>query len=129
MKFEVAEFVGDREALPCEAVGGVEPDHGAGVVAVEHPLHLDPPELGAARGQHERNLGPQVRDASLPGAGLWSYVDIYDLADAIVLAVQSGLLGHEVMYVASPDYAGGHDFERVLRACHASGSSCGRWPV
>jgi UDP-glucose 4-epimerase len=69
-------------------------------------------------GNYERNLGPQVRDASLPGAGLWSYIDVYDLADAIVLAVQSDLPGHEVLYVASPDNAGGHDFQRVLRACY-----------
>jgi nucleoside-diphosphate-sugar epimerase len=64
---------------------------------------------------YERNLGPQVRDASSLSAGLWSYVDAYDLADAIVLAVQSDLPGHEVFYIASPDNAGGHDFGEVLR--------------
>jgi len=66
-------------------------------------------------GNYERNLGPQVRDAALPSAGLWSYIDVYDLADAIVLAVQSELPGHEVIYVASPDNPGGHDFQRILR--------------
>jgi UDP-glucose 4-epimerase len=66
-------------------------------------------------GNYERNLGPQVRDASVLSAGLWSYIDVYDLADAIVLAVTSDLPGHEVMYIASPDNAGGHDFQRVLR--------------
>lgn len=64
---------------------------------------------------YERNLGPQVRDPSVTSPNLWSYIDLYDLADAIVLAVQSDLPGHEVMFVASPDNAGGHDFARVLR--------------
>ncbi|MEV4106029.1 NAD(P)-dependent oxidoreductase [Nonomuraea sp. NPDC049695] len=66
-------------------------------------------------GNYERNLGPQVRDASEIGAGLWSYIDVYDLADAIVLAAESDLPGHEVFYIASPDNAGGHDFAAVLR--------------
>jgi nucleoside-diphosphate-sugar epimerase len=66
-------------------------------------------------GNYERNLGPQVRDASSLSAGLWSYIDVLDLADAIVLAVESDLPGHEVFYIASPDNAGGHDFAKVLR--------------
>ncbi|MGW4794731.1 NAD-dependent epimerase/dehydratase family protein [Nonomuraea sp. NPDC004297] len=66
-------------------------------------------------GNYERNLGPQVRDSSVIGAGLWSYIDVYDLADAIVLATESDLPGHEVFYIASPDNAGGHDFAAVLR--------------
>ncbi|MBF8194373.1 NAD(P)-dependent oxidoreductase [Nonomuraea sp. K274] len=66
-------------------------------------------------GNYERNLGPQVRDAAEVGAGLWSYIDVYDLADAIVLATESALPGHEVFYIASPDNAGGHDFATMLR--------------
>ncbi|TMR88237.1 NAD(P)-dependent oxidoreductase [Nonomuraea basaltis] len=66
-------------------------------------------------GNYERNLGPVVRDPSQAGAGLWSYIDVYDLADAIVLAVESDLPGHEVFYIASPDNAGGHDFAAALR--------------
>ena len=46
---------------------------------------------------------------------LWSYIDVYDLADAIVLAVESDVPGHEVFYIASPDNAGGHDFAAELR--------------
>ncbi|MEV0233050.1 NAD(P)-dependent oxidoreductase [Nonomuraea sp. NPDC050786] len=69
-------------------------------------------------GNYERNLGPQVRDASEIGAGLLSYIDVYDLADAIVLATESDLPGHEVFYIASPDNAGGHDFAAVLREHH-----------
>jgi nucleoside-diphosphate-sugar epimerase len=66
-------------------------------------------------GNYERNLGPQVRDASSLSAGLWSYIDVYDLADAIVLAVESDLPGHEVFYIASPDNVGGRDFGQILR--------------
>ncbi|MEU7739112.1 NAD(P)-dependent oxidoreductase [Nonomuraea sp. NPDC049158] len=65
-------------------------------------------------GNYERNLGPQLRDGQ-PGAGLWSYIDVYDLADAIVLATESDLPGHEVFYIASPDNVGGHDFATALR--------------
>ena len=66
-------------------------------------------------GNYERNLGPQVRDASVLSPNLWSYIDVYDLADATRLAVEVDLPGHEVFYVASPDNAGGHDFAAVLR--------------
>src|SRR5829696_3959661 len=66
-------------------------------------------------GNYERNLGPQVRDASELSPNLWSYIDVYDLADAIVLAVESDLPGHEVFYIASPDNAGGRPFEEIVR--------------
>jgi nucleoside-diphosphate-sugar epimerase len=66
-------------------------------------------------GNYERNLGPQVRDASVLSPNLWSYIDVYDLADAIVLATESDLPGHEVFYIASPDNVGGRDFPQVLR--------------
>ncbi|SDH48071.1 NAD-dependent epimerase/dehydratase family protein [Nonomuraea jiangxiensis] len=66
-------------------------------------------------GNYERNLGPQVRDPSLVGAGLSSYIDVYDLADAIVLATESELPGHEVFYIASPDNVGGQDFAEMVR--------------
>jgi UDP-glucose 4-epimerase len=49
------------------------------------------------------------------GANLWSYIDVYDLADAIVLAVQSNLPGHEVFYIASPDNVGGRPFAETVR--------------
>lgn len=65
-------------------------------------------------GNYERNLGPQVRDASVLSPNLWSYIDVYDLADAIVLAVESDLPGHEVFYIASPDNVGGRPFAEIL---------------
>jgi nucleoside-diphosphate-sugar epimerase len=64
---------------------------------------------------YERNLGPMVRDPNELSASLWSYIDADDLADAIVLAVQSDLPGHEVFYIASPDNVGGRDFAAAVR--------------
>ena len=65
-------------------------------------------------GNYERNLGPQVRDASVLSPNFWSYIDVYDLADAIVLAAESDLPGHEVFYIASPDNVGGRPFEKIV---------------
>jgi nucleoside-diphosphate-sugar epimerase len=65
-------------------------------------------------GNYEQNLGPQVRDAAVLSPNLWSYIDVYDLADAIVLACESDLPGHEVFYIASPDNVGGRNFAEVL---------------
>ena len=67
---------------------------------------------------YERNLGPLIRDSSEVPAGLWAYIDVEDLADALVLAVQSDLPGHEVFYIASPDNAGGHDLAAAVREHH-----------
>lgn len=66
-------------------------------------------------GNYERNLGPQVRDAGQLSPNLWSYIDAYDLADAIVLATESTLPGHEVFYIASPDNVGGRPFVETVR--------------
>jgi UDP-glucose 4-epimerase len=65
-------------------------------------------------GNYERNLGPQVRDASNLSPNFWSYIDVYDLADAIVLTVESDLSGHEVFYIASPDNVGNRPFEKIV---------------
>ena len=66
-------------------------------------------------GNYEQNLGPQIRDAAVLSPNFWSYIDAYDLADSIVLAVESDLPGHEVFYIASPDNVGGHDFAKVVK--------------
>jgi len=66
-------------------------------------------------GNYERNLGPQVRDRSLLSPNLWSYIDVYDLADALVLAAESDLPGHELFYIASPDNVGGLPFVEMVR--------------
>jgi UDP-glucose 4-epimerase len=72
-------------------------------------------------GNYERNLGPQVRDASNLSPNFWSYIDVYDLADAIVLAVESELSGHEVFYIASPDNVGNRPFEEIVREYYGEG--------
>jgi UDP-glucose 4-epimerase len=67
-------------------------------------------------GNYERNLGPWVRE--LPpdlSPNFLSYIDVYDLADAIVLATQSDLPGHEVFYIASPDNVGNRPLDEVVR--------------
>ncbi len=46
---------------------------------------------------------------------LWSCIDVYDLADALVLAAASDLPGHEVFYIASPDDVGGRSFAEILK--------------
>jgi UDP-glucose 4-epimerase len=65
-------------------------------------------------GNYERNVGPQVREPG-PSPGLWSYIDLYDLADAVRLAVESDLPGHEVFYIASPDNAAGRPLAELVR--------------
>ena len=67
-------------------------------------------------GNYERNLGPLVRE--LPeelSPNFLSYIDVYDLADAHALAVESDLPGHEVFYIASPDTVGNRPLEAVVR--------------
>ncbi|HEX2729142.1 MAG TPA: NAD(P)-dependent oxidoreductase, partial [Rubrobacteraceae bacterium] len=51
----------------------------------------------------------------------WSYIDVYDLADAIVLAAESDLPGHEVFYIASPDNVGSRPFEKTVREYYGDG--------
>ncbi|RKR76434.1 NAD-dependent epimerase/dehydratase family protein [Frondihabitans australicus] len=70
---------------------------------------------------YESNLGPKVRDASEVSANFGSYIDVYDLADALVLAAESDLPGHEVFYIAAADNAGGHDFAEILRRYYGEG--------
>jgi nucleoside-diphosphate-sugar epimerase len=90
-------------------------------------------------GNYEYNLGPDLRDAAGPSASFWSYIDVYDLADALRLAAESDLPGHEVMYIASPDNYTGRPLAELIRRHHrgaielrempredASGISCAK---
>ncbi|HEY0166112.1 MAG TPA: NAD(P)-dependent oxidoreductase [Jatrophihabitans sp.] len=71
-------------------------------------------------GSYARNLGPMVAAAFAgapePTVNGWSYIDAYDLAIALRLAVESDLPGHEVFYICSPDAAGVSDTVAALRA-------------
>jgi nucleoside-diphosphate-sugar epimerase len=66
-------------------------------------------------GNYAGNLGPLVRDVGEPSQSLGSYIDAYDLADALALACTASVEGHEVVYVANPDNAGGHDLAEKAR--------------
>ena len=78
---------------------------------------------------YERNLGPIVRDPSLAIGNYCSYIDVYDLCEATVLAVESELPGHEVVYVASPDTIGGHALRDVVRRIDPDGQIRIREPL
>ena len=67
-------------------------------------------------GNYERNLGQWVKELPLDlSPNFLSYIDVYDLADALVLAAESDLPGHEVFYIASPDTVGNRPLEEVVR--------------
>jgi nucleoside-diphosphate-sugar epimerase len=55
-----------------------------------------------------------VRDPSVLIGNYCSYVDVYDLCDAVVRVVETDLPGHEVFYIASPDTIGGHPLEETV---------------
>lgn len=67
-------------------------------------------------GSYARNLGPFLRDPDKPSAAGWVYVDADDLAEAIRLAVESGLAGHEVFYIAGADTIGGRELHTAWPA-------------
>ena len=70
-------------------------------------------------GNIERNLGPLVRgDDDGPNAGFWGYTDVYDLAEALRLAAESDLPGHEVFYIAQPDTSTGLPLADMVRRHH-----------
>jgi UDP-glucose 4-epimerase len=91
-------------------------------------------------GNIERNLGPIVRgDDDAPNAGFWAYTDVYDLAEALRLAAESDLPGHEVFYIAQEDNSRGVPLADLVRRHHgdkvalreldrpdASGISCAK---
>ncbi|SHN42756.1 NAD-dependent epimerase/dehydratase family protein [Cryptosporangium aurantiacum] len=64
------------------------------------------------------NLGPIVADPDAPSLTGWSYVDADDLGDAIVLAAESDIPGHEVLYIAAADTVGGRDLHASWRAAY-----------
>ena len=71
-------------------------------------------------GNYERNLGPVLRDpeAGPPSLGLWAYIDVYDLADSLILAAESELDTHEVFYIASPDNSANRPLADLIRHHH-----------
>lgn len=80
----------------CDAA--VARTEGLGVISIR-------PSWVQWEGNYARNLGPQIRDPDEPSPGYWAYIDVDDLADALLLAAGSELPAHEVVYIASPDAA------------------------
>src|SRR3954453_20327447 len=70
-------------------------------------------------GNYAHNLGPALRDPEAEAsASLWAYIDVYDLASALILAAESELDTHEVFYIASPDNLGNRPLEELIRHHH-----------
>ena len=70
-------------------------------------------------GNYERNLGPIVSSAGAePSNSFWSYIDVYDLADALRGAAERDTPGHEVLFIASPDNATGLPLADLMRRHH-----------
>jgi UDP-glucose 4-epimerase len=67
-------------------------------------------------GNYARSLRDWLRDplGGSPSQSFWSYIDAYDLADALRLAAESTLDGHEVMYIASPDNGAGRPLAELV---------------
>lgn len=65
---------------------------------------------------YPEHLAAVIRDPTLGRGNAWSYVDVEDLADALVLATESELDGHEVFYVAASDNCGAHPLAELVAA-------------
>jgi nucleoside-diphosphate-sugar epimerase len=70
-------------------------------------------------GNYANNLGPALRDPeNTPSVSFWSYIDVYDLADSLLLAAESELDVHEVFYIASPDNHANRPLAELIRHHH-----------
>jgi UDP-glucose 4-epimerase len=68
-------------------------------------------------GNYELSIGPWLREPTL-SEGFWTYIDAYDLADAIRLAAEAETPGHQVVIIASPDIASHERLETLVRRFH-----------
>jgi UDP-glucose 4-epimerase len=70
-------------------------------------------------GNYARNLSRALNDPeNTPSASFWSYIDAYDLADALKLAAEADTPGHEVAYIASPDNHANRPLAELIRHHH-----------
>jgi UDP-glucose 4-epimerase len=67
---------------------------------------------------YRSQLGPFVDDPSLTTAVFWSYLDVRDLADLVVAAVEADTAGHLALYAAAADNIGGRDIRAALAEHH-----------
>ena len=63
---------------------------------------------------YPRWLAAAIRNPAEMTQNAWSYIDALDLADALVLATESELPGHEVFYIASPDNMTGRPLAELV---------------
>ncbi len=83
----------------------------ATAVSVRPSLVLSPADYeNVVPGAQHRPVGP------FPN--FWSYVDVEDFADLIVLASEASTPGHEVVYGAQPDNFMGRPLAELLRAAY-----------
>ena len=61
------------------------------------------------------DLGPLIRAGQPRGVAGWPYIDVLDLAEAVRLAAESDLPGHEAFYIAAADTVGGVDLHASWR--------------
>ena len=69
-------------------------------------------------GSYAADLGPLIRASQPRGVAGWPYTDADDLAEAVRLAVESDLPGHEAFYIAAPDTIGGYDLHAAWRTAN-----------
>jgi UDP-glucose 4-epimerase len=69
-------------------------------------------------GSYAADLGPLIRAGQPRGVAGWPYIDVRDLAEAVRLAVESDLPGHEAFYIAAPDTIGGYDLHAAWRTAN-----------
>ena len=74
------------------------------------------PSWVQTRDNYERNVGHMVRHPFEFSPAFWAYTDNDDLAEAIRLACEVDLTGHEVVYVAQPDNATGRPLAELMEA-------------
>ena len=91
----------------------------AAVAPLGHPLRSRSGRPGCSG--RATTSATSVRACAIPtsaSASFWSYIDVYDLADALRLAAESELPGHEVMYIASPDNCANRPLAEMIRRHH-----------
>ncbi len=64
------------------------------------------------------DLGPLIRARQPRGVAGWPYIDVLDLAEAVHLAAESDLEGHEAFYIAAADTLGGIDLHASWRTAN-----------
>jgi UDP-glucose 4-epimerase len=66
-----------------------------------------------------RNIVPRFqRQPRVGRINCWSYVDVLDLADLLVLVAEADTAGHEIVYAAQPDNLTGRPLEELVRASY-----------